>query len=339
MEARPAWDALWRRGGKDVFQSHGWIAAWWNSRQAEDSSRLCLGLCWMEDRLAAVLPFATRRHRSVRVLEWAAKDCSDYCDALVDPDLTEGWRALEQVWAAVAAAGIFDLVYLSHVRPDAALHALLDRRSQPLQLRLGRRSASSRQVRYGASDGRAWFEGLDMATRDVHARGMQALSDIGPVRSKMHTHADAADGLIDGMIGLKRQQLANTGKSYAILDNDASAFHALAKELASQRMLQIFSMRCGDRLVAALLSIASGARLQVFFAACNPCFEHAVPETLALVEFIIAALDNGITEVDLLCVQDGSGYAFTNTQVSLASYVGARNLVGRIALAVGERRA
>ncbi len=337
MEAGPAWDALWRQGGKDVFQSHGWIAAWWNSRQADDGSRLCLGLCWTEDRLAAVLPFATRRRRGVRVLEWAAKECSDYCDALIDPDLGEGWRALEQVWAAVVAAGAFDLAYLSHVRPDAALHALLGRRPQSLQLRPGRRSASSRQVRYGASDGRAWFDGLNKATRDGHARGMQALSEIGPIRSEMHTHAAAADGLIDGMIGLKRRQLANTGQGYAILDNDASAFRALATELARQRMLQLFSMHCGDRLVAASLSIASGKRMQVFFASCDPYFGHA--ETLALVEFIIATLGNGITEVDLLCVEDGSEYAFTNAQVSLASYVSARTLAGRLALALGERRA
>ena len=338
VEVGPAWDPLWRRGGQNVFQSHGWIAAWWGSRPAGDGARLCVGVCWAGNDLVAVLPFATRRHRGVRVLEWAAKECSDYCDALIDPERAEGVAAIEQIWAAVAAAGGFDLAYLSHVRPDAALHGLLNRHPRVLQLRPGRRLARSRQVRC-PRDGRAWFQGLDAATQDSHAHGMRALAETGPVRSEMLGHGDNVGGLIDRIIALKRRSLANAGQSYAILENDAATLHALVDELARQQALQVFTLHCGDHLAAGLVNIVSGTRVQVFFAAHDPEFDHAEPETLALVEFTQKAAAVGTTEVDLLCVEPGRDYAFTNAQVDLASYVGAKTLFGKLALAVGERRA
>ncbi len=49
-EVGPAWDALWQRAGQNVFQSHGWVSAWWTTRQVEDQSRLCVGLCWAGGR-------------------------------------------------------------------------------------------------------------------------------------------------------------------------------------------------------------------------------------------------------------------------------------------------
>jgi len=159
-EIGPAWDALWQCCGRSVFQSHGWIGAWWNARPPSDPSRPCVALCWAGDRIAAAMPLATRRHRGVRVLEWAAKDCSDYCDALLDPEALEGRTALQQAWAAVAAAGRFDLVYLSQLRPDAAFHALLGEPQQAMRLRPGQRTARSLQVRSGGADGQAWLRRL-----------------------------------------------------------------------------------------------------------------------------------------------------------------------------------
>ena len=336
-EVGPAWDALWRRGDQSVFQSHGWVAAWWNSRRADDKSQLCVGLCWAEGELVAVMPFATRRHRGVRVLEWAAKDCSDYCDALVDRGSAESCRAIERVWAAVVADAGFDLAYLSHVRPDAALYKLLDGQQQALRLKRGQRSATSRQVDYTRFDGQAWFGSLNEEMRDNHAHGMRVISEMGPVSSKIHGSADAIDGVIERMIDLKRRWLADTGQGYTILDDGARMFRAIVKELARQNALQIFSLHCGDALVAALLNIKATTRKQVFFATYDPRFAHALPEALAMVELIIRSLDMGMTQVDLLCIEDDSAFAFTNARIDLASYVGSRTLIGAVALAVGER--
>ena len=336
-EIGPAWDALWQRGGRSVFQSHGWISAWWNARPPSDGSRLGVALCWAGGRLAAAMPLATRRHRGVRVLEWAAKDCSDYCDVLVDPEASDGRAALQQAWAAVAAPGGFDLVYLSHVRPDAAFHALLEGREQPVRLRPGRRTARSLQVRSHGADGQAWRSRLSEETRTGHASRLRALGEAGPVAAKAWGPGEPTEAIIERMVALKQQWLADTGQGSSIMDNDAAILRALAVELARQGALRLFTVHCGDRLAAGLLTIANGSREQVFFSVHDSHFDRAEPEALVLVEYMVSALDSGVAEVDLLCVEDDSKYGYANARLDLASFVGARTLAGRLALAVGER--
>ena len=336
VEIGPAWDALWHRGGRSVFQSHGWIGAWWNARLPSDASRPCVALCWADGRLVAAMPLATRRHRGVRVLEWAAKDCSDYCDVLVDPEASEGPASLQQVWTAVAAPGRFDLVHLSHVRPDAAFHALLDGRQQPVRLMPGHRTARSLQVRSNGANGRAWLRRLGEEARG-HALRLRALGEAGPVVAKAWGPGEPTDAPLERMVALKRQWLADTGQSSSIMDHDAAIFRALARELVRQQALRLFTVHCGDQLAAALLSIAAGTSQQVFFSVQDPRFDRAEPEALVLTECLAQAFDSGVTEVDLLCVEDDGRYPYANGRLDLASFVGARTLAGRLALTVGER--
>ena len=333
-EIGPAWDALWQQGSRSVFQSHGWIGAWWNARPPSDASRPCVALCWAEERLAAALPLATRRHRSIRVLEWAAKDCSDYCDALVDPEC--GHAALQHTWAAVAASGVFDLVYLNHVRPYAAFRVLLDGGQPPVRLRSGHRAARSLQVRSDGADGRAWLDRLGEEGRR-HALRLQTLDEAGPVAARAWGPGEATEALLERMIALKRQWIADTGQGSSIMDNDAAVFRALVGELVRQGSLRLFTVHCGDDLAAALLNIADGVREQVFFSVHDPRFDQAEPEALVLVECLARAFDRGVMEVDLLCVEDDAKYGYANARLDLASFVGARTFAGRLALTVGER--
>ena len=336
-EVGPAWDALWSRGSRSVFQSHGWIMAWFGSRNAGDRSRLCVGLCWADGQLLAAMPFITRRHRGVRVLEWAAKDCSDYCDALVDPDPGAGWQALEKVWAAVSASAPFDVAYLSHVRPDAAVGALFTGWSRPMRLKPGHRSARSLQVGNGGMDGHGWFRSLNKKARNNHTRGMRILGETGPVSVRVSEAGQAADAVLERMIALKQEWLVSTGQKNEILDNDAFVLRSLIKELARQNVLQVFSIHCGETLVAGSLNIVGGTRLQAFFAAYDPAFDRASPGTLVMVEYLTWAFDHGMAEVDFLCGEEQYKFKFATGQTELASYVGARTWMGRIALAGGER--
>lgn len=336
VEIGPAWDALWKRGGQSVFQSHGWIVAWCKSKQANDRSRLYVGLGWLGGDLIAAMAFATRWHRGVRVLEWAAKDCSDYCDVLADPAFREGPQALEQVWAAVVASARFDLAYLSHVRPDAKFCSLLDR-CQPMELKPGHRSARSLQVRSGGFDGHGWFRSLGREIQDSHARGLHMVEETGPVVVAVFGSKDAADAVLRRMIVLKQQWLVSMGQSSKMLSDNAATLRALIGELDRQQALQVVSVHCGSVLVAALLNIATGTQRQAFFAAHDPKFDHASPEMLVMVECLIRTFDTGISEVDLLCVEDEHEFGFANARIDLTSYVGAKTIVGKCVLVIGDR--
>ncbi len=114
----PAWNALWREADGLVFQSHGWISAWWRTTSGRERRNLLIGLVWNGEVLETIMPFAVNRRRGVRILEWAAKDHSDYGDLLALP----GWKrdAAAALWREIARQGSFDMAYLNRLLPDAA---------------------------------------------------------------------------------------------------------------------------------------------------------------------------------------------------------------------------
>ena len=337
VKVGPAWDALWSRGNQSVFQSHGWIVAWSGSRRIGDQSRLCISLCWAGDQLLAIMPLITRRHRGIRVLEWAAKDCSDYCDAIVDPNPDVGWQALEKVWMAVLASTGFDVAYLSHVRPDAAVSKLYAGWTRSMRLKPGQRSARSLQVSSNGVSGHNWFRSLNKKARNNHMRGMRILGETGPVSVRVNEGGSIADAAIERMIALKQEWLLNTGQKNELFDNNAQVLRILIREFARQNALQVFSIHCGEALVAGSVNIVSSARIQAFLAAYDPAFDRASPGTLVMVEYLTWAFDHGMAEVDFLCGEESYKFKFATAQTDLASYVGAKTWVGRIALALGER--
>ncbi|TGV79543.1 GNAT family N-acetyltransferase, partial [Mesorhizobium sp. M2D.F.Ca.ET.145.01.1.1] len=104
-EIAPAWSALWQRAGGRGFQHPDWIAAWWRTTPHQERRALRIGLAWNGDRLDGVIALATFRRSGIRILEWAAKDHSDYGDALVAPDSDP--RAISRLWQHVFDQGGF----------------------------------------------------------------------------------------------------------------------------------------------------------------------------------------------------------------------------------------
>ena len=328
----PAWDRLWQQSSGSVFQSHGWVSAWWSAQDAGSGLRLQIGLCWDGEDLAAVIPCITRTHRGVRVLEWAAKDCSDYCDAVAGPDSRE---ALAKAWQAIVEAGGFHVVYLNHVRPGAAFPRLLDGRRPPAALRLGHRAGQTLQVCSNGLTGAGWFRTLSKKARNNHMRGKRILEEGGKLQIGA-VEGPGIAGTLDRMIQLKSVWLEANMQRSTLLDHDACGLRSLVDLLTRQQALQVFSITCGGELAAGLVNIVRGNQAAAFFSAFDRRFDRASPGTVAIVEFLLWAFDRGIPEVDFLCGDEPYKLKFANARTELASYVGARTLFGRAALAAGE---
>ncbi|HEY0204585.1 MAG TPA: GNAT family N-acetyltransferase [Acetobacteraceae bacterium] len=329
----PAWERLWQRSDGSVFQSHGWVSGWWAAQGARSGLRLHIGLCWDGEDLAAVIPCVTRRHRGVRVLEWAAKECSDYCDAIAGPEAQD---ALARTWQAVVAAGGFHVIYLSHVRPGAALPQLFEAgRTIPAGLRLGTRAEQTLQVRGNGLTGAGWFRTLPKKVRNNHTRGKRILEELGTL-SIGAVDGPGIAGTLDRMVQFKSTWLDATMQRNTLLDSGALGLRSLVDTLRQRQALQVFSITCGGELVAGLVNIVRGNRAAAFFSAFDRRFDRASPGTVIIVELLLWAFDHGIPEVDFLCGDEPYKFKFANARTELASYVGARTLLGRAALAAGE---
>ncbi len=327
----PAWDALWRQTGQGIFQSHGWVRAWWAAQGARPSRRLRIGLCWQGDELAAVIPCAIRRHRGVAVLEWAAKECSDYSDAVAGPG-----AALDHAWRALVDAGGFHVSYLGHVRPDAVAWRLTaGGRGLPCAMRLSARGEWTLQVRSGGLSGEAWFRGLPKKARNNHRRGRRILEQGGGVSVRIGDGRDTAE-TVERLIALKRQWLAVNRQRNALLDDDARVLRGLMAHLQDRGALQVLSLHCGDEVAAGLVSIVDEGGAAAFLTAFDPRFDRASPGTIVLAELIMWAFNSGRRQVDFLCGDEAYKLKFANESTPLAAFAGARTGLGRAALRFGE---
>lgn len=313
----PEWNALWQRTGGNVFQHHAWISAWWDSK-AGHASEPSVGICRRNGELIAVLPFAITRYSGVRVLEWAAQTCSDYCDGIGDSEV------MPAILDAVITAGNFDLLRVKNVPADAACMTALRRvcAAEPADERcLGIRS----QWR----DGESWFATLNKKKRNNHRRGMRILAESGEVRFREQAAGEAWDRPLGQLITLKQQWLAATNNQSDLVAGDL--LRSLVAALAVMGCLRIFLLECRQQLAAGLITAIHQNRLLAFFAAYDPCYERSSPGILLMTEVTKWAFDRGLEYVDYLRGEEAYKFEFANDATRIRHFTAGRTLVGRSA--------
>ena len=328
-ELETDWALLWERSGESIFQSHPWISAWWGAAAGRREPAGRIVLAWRDGQLVAALPLCVRRHRGLRVLEWAAKECSDYCDALVSPQDDRAATALA-LWEASVAAGGYDLAYLSHLEPGGVAGELVGGLGP---LALHHRGDVTLRVRSSWPSGKAWFDALPKKPRQNHKRGERALEESGAARIRLVEPGEPLGPMLNRLVSLKRDWLIRTSQASTLLQQQG-LFEALVGVASTAGKLRLFVVEVDGEVVAGSVNFVDRDRLMAFFAAYDPAYEKASLGMLLMVHYIRWAFDQGLSEVDFLCGAEEYKRRFANAEVTLASAVAAATLRGRAALAV-----
>ncbi len=335
-EIEAAWRELWRKSEGGIFQSFDWISAWWHSAGARDGYRLHFGLAWTGSQLIAAFPLVSRRYRGIRVLEWAAKDCSDYCDALAAPIATDA--VLGEIWRMVGAAGGFDLAYLSHVRDQSRLSRAIGQGGAISKLRPARRYAVSTGVQLGGwTDGQAWLKDLGKKRRNNHLRGWRILEQAGTASFRLVSSGPEIEPALDRLCALKQGWLEAQGLSSPVLRHQAILLRALVRALAATGRLRLFLLEIDGQVVAGSVNVRENDALMAFFAAYDSSYSRASPGTLLMIEYIRWSFENGVSEVSFLCGDESYKDRFVNVRERLTSFTGAPTLLGWLAMIAYER--
>lgn len=335
-ELAPAWTALGARVDGSAFQSHGWVAAWWGALPAGRRPALRLVLAWRDGNLVGVMALAVRRYRGLRVLEWAAKDVTDYCDALVDAGEVRA-GTVAAMWAAVAGAGGWDVAYLSHLAPGSGIGEVADA-SLPARVpfRPGRRTATSLYVPAPPGSTRAWFDTLPKKSRQSHRRAVKALAEMGiETRFRVVGPHEPMEVPVRRLIEFKTAWLRRTGRPSPLLADGGALFGNLVEALARAGALRLFVLEAADgRLLAGSVNFVEHGRLLVFFSAYDPAYERGSVGMVTFVEGIRWTFEQGLREFDFLCGDEEYKRRLGGRPVTLRSVVAARTLLGRVALAI-----
>lgn len=326
----PAWDALWHDSDGLVFQSHAWIEAWWRTATHRDERDLLIGLVWNGARLEAVLPFATIRRRGITILEWAAKEHSDYGDALLAPDWNRD--AVAALWREIATTGRFDMLYLNRLLPDAAIREIFAADLAAGRLRINHRSETSYRVVGPWRSGADWLEAQSKNLRRTHKRGSKFLEEAGELRFRLLGPDEPLEPLIERTAALKRLWLQRHGHVSDLFDEGTPALPALIHVMAGLGILHVFVVECGGTVVGIAINLVQRQRMMTFITTYDPDYERGSPGILQIIDYTQWSIDHGLTMVDFMCGGEDYKRRFATELETLGSVTGARTLVGRLAV-------
>lgn len=328
--AGPAWRALWEHSGAPIFQSHAWIMGWWSTIPDQEDLALMIVLAWRGANLRAVLPLVTRKRRGMRVLEWAARDYVDYCDALVHRG--DNLSVLRRMWAYLSREGGFDLAHLSRLMPGASALTLLEREKGSVGLRVNRRTDQSQRVVGPWPSGEAWFETHNKKTRQNYRRGVKALEEGATLSFRLLPPDAPLEPVLERLSTLKRLWLAKNGIEAPLFDAGSPTLLALVQALAEAGQLRIFVLERDDVIIALSVNFVQGDTMMAFLTTYDPAVERGSPGMVLMVDYIKWAADHGLTTVDFLCGDEDFKGRFATQTVMLTSITGSRTMLGHAAL-------
>ncbi|WP_419830803.1 GNAT family N-acetyltransferase [Methylobacterium sp.] len=333
----PAWTDLWTRSNALVFQSHAWISAWWASAPDRDRRALAIVLAWRGETLVGVLPLATVRRKGFRVLEWAAKDCSDFGDAVLADRTNAG--LVRRMWQQSSRDGGFDLAYLNRLLPDAAARVLLAPATGGVRLRLNHRDEANWRVRGPWPTGQAWFDAQSKKTRQNYRRGQKSMGEHGPLTFRLLGPEEPLGPVLDRLTQFKRAWLATHDlPSTAFYDEGSQALPAMVQVLAATGLLHAFVLECGGAVVAVSINFVQAGTMMAFVTTYDPAFERGSPGMVLMMDYIMWSIDRGLHTVDFLCGDEGFKGRFGTQSLTLTSMMGGRTPQGAAAHLVDRTR-
>jgi len=331
----PAWSDLLKETNGSVFQSPDWIAAWWNTLPPNHKHTLRLGLVWHGEALEAVLPLAITPRKGMRFLEWAAIACTDYPDILAAADCPP--EKLQQLWSAVVAAGGFDIVQLYRLLPDARMRDVLV--TADFKLQPGHRTEISSRVTGDYSSDGGWLAKQSKKARQNYRRGYKILNEGGDVKFRLvDSSTEELAPIVDQFCRLKRKWLVDTNRQSDILEAETGIIQALVDVLCSLGLLRIFLLERNGEIVAISINFEQRGAMMAFLTTFDPAYDRASPGAVLLVDYIQWSVARDLQTVDFLCGSEPFKLRFASTTVSLKSLVGARTLLGHVALFANKVR-
>jgi exopolysaccharide biosynthesis WecB/TagA/CpsF family protein len=335
-EIGPQWTELWTQTGGQIFQSHAWIKAWWDTLAEREQCELRIGLIWRQDMLVAVIPLAITRRKGVRFLEWAAGAYSDYGDIIISTDCPDA--ALAQLWGRLCRARGFDLAFLNRLLPNANARRLISvSAASGVKLEPHHRQETSYRVERRWETGEEWLESKPKKIRQEYRRHLRILGEMGKIEFRMISKAEDLGDTLERLVELKRGNLAAQQLESAMFE-DKHVLEAFINALSAAGILRFFLLECDGKIIAASLNFVQNDVMMVYVTTYDPKFSRGSPGDVLMTEYVKWSIDHGHPVIDFLCGAERFKNKFATDAVALESVLGAKSLRGLAAYIADDLR-
>lgn len=318
------WDQLAARCGARPFQDFGWATAWLQTFGTQAHYRLRVATLWSDARLVAVLPLTVRRLKGVRVLEWLGEQMTDYCDALVDPQV-DLHAALSCLWQELNRGGGFDVARLKHVRGDARVNDFLERRNPWVET-----ASAAYGIPIECTTGKDWVERLPARRRERLTYNLRRMGRMGFEFRIWEPGSTPLEPIIATLVAQKRTWLASQGRRGVLLEAQAGPFlHALAAAMAG-RGLHLSMIRSPEKIAACHLGFFRDGVLYSYMPSYDVALQKYSYGNVLRESLLMWACDNGLRRFDLLLGDEEYKTQYESaTRESVRTLVTPRTLLGR----------
>jgi CelD/BcsL family acetyltransferase involved in cellulose biosynthesis len=299
VDAEGEWQELFAAADRPHgFLRHSWLCASWRALPPHFPNALRVALVRRDGRLSAACAFVFgyRRMRPIASLLGSAFPQLD--EVLCRPSefaAADIALMLRELGRASLLPRWFNLTSL---REDSLLFAALGEAGMPRQVRKKYQSVFVPIHRHTSYE--AYFETLSHNLRVDHRRRLRRLAELPGFAHVVETGETGRDTL-DWLLAAKRRwaeegQIRSAWLETGLLDR---LLHHLAIGARDAPAIRVASLRVGDRIIAASLSLLDDYRVQYAVVSHDPEFgQHSPGRTLTLLE-IAAAFARGVQEFDL----------------------------------------
>lgn len=299
LDVEAEWHELFAAADRPhAFLRHSWLCASWLASAPHFPNGLRVVLVRRDGRLSAACAFifGYRRLRPIASLLGSALPQLD--EVLCRPSEFALADTVTMLRALARASLLPRWLNLTSLRDDSLLHEALGQSGLPRQVRKTMQSVLVPLDRHASYA--AYFETLSHNLRVDHRRRLRRLADMPGFTHVVETVETGRDTL-RWLLAAKRQWLAREQFRSAWLEGRFAdrLFAHLAGWVRDQPQMRIASIRAGERIIAASLSLLDEDRVQYAVVSHDPDFGQQSPgRTLTLLE-IAAAFDRGAKEFDL----------------------------------------
>ncbi|MBR0797070.1 GNAT family N-acetyltransferase [Bradyrhizobium jicamae] len=285
-----------------AFQHPQWYASWYRAFAAADGVEPLIAVVTdaATGERAALLPLIRRRQGSLRVVEFADLDLTDYNAPLLGPAAPREARAVRRLWRDLRRAlrkesGGADLLRL--LKMPAVLHG----RANPLALLGGAGPCPlNGNPVFTGDDYDAWRYTLEKTVRKELERSWRVFTRDPAARFTIAAGTEAALEILATTEMQQSSRMDSLGLEFVLNDDACSAFYRdLVREGIDGGYVVVTALMAGEEIVATLVGIRTGPRyVMIRISNAGDKWSNCSPGRLIIERTMAALHKDGVREFD-----------------------------------------
>ena len=327
MKLRNDWIDLCLRAPHHYFQTYDWLQAWWIHVGSQSDIKMRVLVGRESNKVVFIWPLVIVRHYLWHVLRWMADDVSDYCDVLIDRDVSKD-KWFNKSWDILTSLRGVDAIRLNHVKANSQVRPLLDR--------MHCKAFSTNTAPYIALENwNNWEEYFGTVKKNLQvktqARVLRRLKEKGALSFTVLTNEQRLEDITNILITQKTRRFEEKGQSGAIDKEGYVGFLlSVVKNAFSKKKLHLSILSVDNDVIAIHLGWIYHKHLYYYFPTFDLSYKRYSPGRILLEELLKWSFENKLKVFDFMVGDEPYKYNWTDSDIKIYSYASQHNIWGKI---------